>query len=161
MSPPPELFLSNFHTRWCPNFESCRSEQQWLNEAEIGAGIQKFIIGIRGTLSDYVGGLMTKGTFAGIVDPVFTTDVIAGGLWLADPFRNINSTTGTVTSTDEVDISAEFLKIFYSQMIKLAWNTTGNTVRIAIAILPAGTTSLKVCRHFSPFINSSSYFIHV
>jgi hypothetical protein len=126
-----------------------------LNEAAIGAGIQKFIIGIRGTLSDYVGGLMTKGTFSGITDPVFTTDVINGGLWLADPFRNINPTTGTVTSTDEVDISAEFLKIFYGQMINLAWNTTGNTFRTAIAILPAGTTSLKVCRHLTHYISNS------
>jgi hypothetical protein len=120
-----------------------------LNEAEIGAGIQKFIIGIRGTLSDYVGGLMTAGTFSGINGPVFTTDVVNGGLWLADPFRNINPTTGTVSSTDEVDISAEFLKIFYGQMINLAWNTTGTTFRTAIAILPAGTTSLKVCRHYT------------
>jgi hypothetical protein len=124
-----------------------------LNEAEIGAGIQKFIIGIRGTLSDYVGGLMTVGTFSGITGPVFTTDVINGGLWLADPFRNINPTTGTVSSTDEVNISAEFLKIFYGQMINLAWNTTGNTFRTAIAILPAGMTSLKVGQRLTSYVN--------
>ncbi|KAF2098078.1 hypothetical protein NA57DRAFT_57244 [Rhizodiscina lignyota] len=100
-------------------------EQMWLNENEISSGLQQFILGLKSAYSEFVGGMFRDGFYqTGDGQNFFLRDLVDGGLWLSNPFQTVSATTGISSTTDSVDVNAEFLKLFYAQMIQTAWKTS-------------------------------------
>jgi hypothetical protein len=103
----------------------CRAEQFWINEAQITSGVLKFIDAVRNQMSDYTTGLFQNGGYTSPDGQHFPiTDVLQGGLWLANTFKQI----------DSVDITADWRKVLYGKMLQVAWRT--NTKRRPVILGP-------------------------
>ncbi|RFU24250.1 hypothetical protein B7463_g12088, partial [Scytalidium lignicola] len=96
------------------------SQQLWINEGDIGHGLVKFINSLQGTLSDYVNAMMTNGSYQSGGTTFTLAETIDQGLWLSDPFRSVDA-SGQSTTTDSVNVQADFEKLFYGKMMSIAW----------------------------------------
>ncbi|KAF2093591.1 hypothetical protein NA57DRAFT_81093 [Rhizodiscina lignyota] len=133
--------------------DSLPTEQQaWLAQNDIESGLQQFIIKLSETYSSLSKGLFSDGFYQSAAGQnIFLSDIIDNGVWLADPWRNIiDPTTGVIDSNvDSVDVAANFRKIFYSQMVKIAWSPAADLTNEVFPAIIQYDSSDQVDKRFT------------